>query len=182
MLRLSPVQHKSAGLRSCCADDAVAVSSSGCFRCRGPLRPVDIGDDGHGLQRERLCAAGWDRAHPSFSAEKLERSLTRSVTSVGRAPGESNAPAPAPSCSNQRSALCRRGGSSSARMLPNARKPCATMCAGKRSMYRTLTDAVHSRAEGGGCFRPPQTYLVPYGPTLLACCVELHRRLNPIKS
>jgi hypothetical protein len=24
--------------------------------------------------------------------------------------------------------------------------------------------------------------LVPYGPTLLACCVELHRLLNPIKS
>jgi hypothetical protein len=24
--------------------------------------------------------------------------------------------------------------------------------------------------------------LVPYGPTLLAFCVELHHRLNPIKS
>jgi hypothetical protein len=110
MLRLSPVQHKSAGLRSCCADDAVAVSSSGCFRCRGPLRPVDIGDDGHGLQRERLCAAGWDRAHPSFSAEKLERSLTRSVTSVGRGARRVQRPCPCPLVleSAQRSLPSRR--------------------------------------------------------------------------
>jgi hypothetical protein len=27
-----------------------------------------------------------------------------------------------------------------------------------------------------------QMKLVPYEPTLLTCCVELHRPLNPIKS
>jgi hypothetical protein len=42
------------------------------------------------------------------------------------------------------------------KMSPNARRQCATMYAGKRSMCRTLNDAVHRRVEGME-FPPPQT-------------------------
>jgi hypothetical protein len=34
----------------------------------------------------------------------------------------------------------------------------------------------------GECVERATAHLVPYEPTLLTCCVELHRPLNPIKS
>ena len=48
--------------------------------------------------------------------------------------------------------------------------------------HRVLLHARQERCSTSSSTRLWLLKLVPYGPTLLACCVELQRRLNPIKS
>jgi hypothetical protein len=58
----------------------------------------------------------------------------------------------------------------------------ATYVTTHKVFYRVLDEEFDAASDSMMLWHATSAPLVPYGPTLLACCVELHRRLNPIKS